>query len=205
MQDTVNDALRGKLIQQISERGLKAIENESGMELTADEVRALFHPETFIVTEESESSQGANSAMRLGLTWLIRAHMDDVLRIENSSFDTPWTEQDFLECLRQNNCIGMVAMSLDSKCKVVGFMIYELHKSRLHLLKMVVDPDVRRNGVGSQMVSRLIDKLSQQRRNEIRIEVSERNLNAQLFLKSQGFKACPAGEHIEFRFTTPGK
>jgi ribosomal-protein-alanine N-acetyltransferase len=39
------------------------------------------------------------------------------------------------------------------------------------------------------MIRRLIDKLSQQRRREIVLEVSETNLSAQLFFKSMGFMA----------------
>ena len=39
------------------------------------------------------------------------------------------------------------------------------------------------------MVRRLIDKLSQQRRTEIVLEVRETNLPAQLFFKGAGFRA----------------
>ena len=39
------------------------------------------------------------------------------------------------------------------------------------------------------MVEKLIDKLSQQRRKEILLEVRETNLSAQLFFKEQGFRA----------------
>jgi ribosomal-protein-alanine N-acetyltransferase len=49
--------------------------------------------------------------------------------------------------------------------------------------------DARRGRVGTQMVRRLIDKLSQQRRREIMLEVRETNLAAQLFYKSMGFVA----------------
>jgi ribosomal-protein-alanine N-acetyltransferase len=38
-------------------------------------------------------------------------------------------------------------------------------------------------------VLRLIDKLSQQRRSEILLEVRERNLDAQLFFRNQSFRA----------------
>ncbi|MFN9081352.1 MAG: GNAT family N-acetyltransferase, partial [Planctomyces sp.] len=93
--------------------------------------------------------------------------MDDVLAIERSSFQFPWTEEEFLCCLRQRNCIGTVA-ELDHR--IVGFIIYELHKSLLRIRNVAVAPDRRRNGVGRQMVQRLIDKLSQQRRSEIVLE-----------------------------------
>lgn len=52
---------------------------------------------------------------------------------------------------------------------------------------MAVHPKFRRQQIGSQMVNKLISKLSQQRRKEIVLEVRERNLAAQLFFKRCGF------------------
>jgi ribosomal-protein-alanine N-acetyltransferase len=120
------------------------------------------------------------------IRWLIRRDMPEVLSIEQASFEYAWTEEDFLCCLRQRNCIGMVA---ERDGRIVGFMIYELHKQRLRLLNFAVATDARRSRVGRQMVRRLIDKLSQQRRREIMLEVRETNLAAQLFFKSMGFLA----------------
>jgi len=120
------------------------------------------------------------------IRWLIRRDMPDVLRIEQQSFEHPWTEEDFLCCLRQRNCIGMVA---EYDHEIVGFMIYELHKARLHILNFAVDQEFRRRSIGTQMALRLVDKLSQQRRNEILLEVRERNLDGQLFFRKLGFRA----------------
>jgi ribosomal-protein-alanine N-acetyltransferase len=73
--------------------------------------------------------------------------------------------------------------------RVVGFMIYELHKSKLHVLNFAVAPEFRRHGVGTQMVTKLIGKLSSHRRTKITLAVRESNLAAQLFFRSQEFKA----------------
>jgi ribosomal-protein-alanine N-acetyltransferase len=73
--------------------------------------------------------------------------------------------------------------------KVVGFMIYELHKNKLHILNFAVSPHCRRGGVGVQMVNKLVSKLSSHRRTRITLEVRETNLDAQLFFRTQGFKA----------------
>lgn len=131
-------------------------------------------------------SSVSSSQIDVQIRWLIRRDMPEVLRIETESFEFPWTEEDFLCCLRQRNCIGMVA---ERDHQIVGFMIYELHKSRLNILNFCVAPEYRRQGVGTQMIVRLIDKLSQQRRKEILLEVRERNLDAQMFFKTQAFRA----------------
>ena len=120
------------------------------------------------------------------IRWMIRRDMMEVLDIENRSFEFPWSEEDFIRCLRQRNCIGMVA---EHDERVAGFMIYELHRNRLHILNFSVAPEYRRRGVGQQMVDKLIGKLSSQRRNRVVLEVRETNLAAQLFFRNLGFRA----------------
>ena len=131
-------------------------------------------------------SQTSQSTACVHIRWMIRRDMPAVLAIENQSFEFSWTEDDFIRCLRQRNCIGMVAEQDD---KVVGFMIYELHKNRLHILNFAVGSQSRRQGVGNAMVSKLLSKLSHERRNRIMLEVRETNLEAQLFFKHLGFRA----------------
>ncbi|HET6426308.1 MAG TPA: ribosomal protein S18-alanine N-acetyltransferase [Planctomycetaceae bacterium] len=120
------------------------------------------------------------------IRWMIRRDMPEVLDIEQQSFEFAWTEEDFLCCLRQRNCIGMVA---EHQERIVGFMIYELLKSQLHVLNFAVAPWARRTGIGGQMIDKLVHKLAQQRRTEIRLEVREGNLPAQMFFKSKEFAA----------------
>lgn len=124
--------------------------------------------------------------VRVHIRWMIRRDMPEVLDIEGSCFEFPWSEDDFIRCLRQRNCIGMVA---DCEDKVVGFMIYELHKTRLHVLNFAVHCDHRRLGIGQRMIDKLVAKLSNQRRNRILLEVRETNLDAQLFFRAQNFRA----------------
>lgn len=120
------------------------------------------------------------------IRWMIRRDMPSVLAIEESSFEFPWSEEEFIRCLRQRNCIGMVAERDD---EVVGFMIYELHKNRLHLLNFAVSPECRKGDIGRSMIDKLVSKLSLDRRNRILLEVRETNLDAQLFFKQLGFRA----------------
>mgnify|MGYP003392989698 CR=1 FL=1 len=123
---------------------------------------------------------------RAHIRWMIRRDMPEVLQTEQDSFEFAWTEEDFLRCLRQRNCIGMVAEQGE---KVVGFMLYELHEAKLHILNFAVHPSFRRHGIGAQMVAELVSKLSSHRRTRITLEVRETNLAAQLFFRHEAFKA----------------
>ncbi len=127
-----------------------------------------------------------NQAVNVQVRWMIRRDMADVLKIEQESFEFPWNEEDFLCCLRQRNCIGMVA---ELEGRVIGFMIYELFQDRMHVMSFAVSAQYRRSGIGTQMIEKLINKLSQQRRTSITLEVRETNLPAQLFFQKQGFRA----------------
>ncbi|MBX9623135.1 MAG: GNAT family N-acetyltransferase [Gemmataceae bacterium] len=140
--------------------------------------------------------------VRLHIRWMIRRDLPDVLLAERAGFDHPWTEDDFLRCLRQRNCIGMVAEMDDPPgfpppthgwgqggARAVGYMIYELHKTRLHVLNFAVHPAARRTGIGGQMVGKLIHKLTTHRRLKITLAVRERNLLAQTFFRGHDFRA----------------
>jgi ribosomal-protein-alanine N-acetyltransferase len=123
---------------------------------------------------------------RVHIRWMIRRDMPEVLSIEHASFEYPWCEEEFLRVLRQRNCIGMVAEYGE---RIVGYMIYELHRNRIHLLDFATHVEFRRRGVGLQMVAKLVGKLSTQRRSRISLLVRETNLQAQLFFRVAGFRA----------------
>src|SRR6185369_17373733 len=118
--------------------------------------------------KEADMSADPKQETRVHIRWMIRRDMADVLDIEAVSFEFPWLEEDFIRCLRQRNCIGMVAEQDD---RVVGFMIYELHKNKLHVLNFAVAEPFRRRGIGQQMIDKLVGKLSHQRRTRVLLEV----------------------------------
>jgi ribosomal-protein-alanine N-acetyltransferase len=129
----------------------------------------------------------------LRIRWMIRSDMPEVLDIESASFPHPWDEATFINCLRQRNCIGMV---VEQKDRVVGYMIYEMHKNRLHVLNLAVSTESRRQGVGTAMVAKLISKLRLGRQS-IFAEVSEWNDAGIFFLRDCGFW-CTAVAHGQY-------
>ena len=124
--------------------------------------------------------------IRVHVRWMVRRDLSAVVAIEQACFEFPWCEEDFLDCLRRRNCIGMVA---EHEGRVVGFMIYEVPKNRIHLLNIATSPEFRYCGVARQMVRKLTGKLVNQKRSRIVLEVRETNLPALLFFRSLGFRA----------------
>lgn len=127
-----------------------------------------------------------STATEVDIRWMVRRDMPQVMEIEREAFEFAWSDDEFLQCLKHRDCIGMVA-EIDGR--IAGFMLYGLHQTTLHLLNFAVSKSHRRQGIGSQMVAKLVSKLSQQRREAITTEVRERNLAAQMFFRSCGFVA----------------
>ncbi len=172
----------------------KALKKERGMRLSMFEVQSLAAHLGLGVWRGSKQAAKRKKIVKpekrdpikVHIRWMIRRDMPEVLAIEKDGFEFPRQEKDFIRCLQQRNCIGMVA---EHDEKVVGFMVYELHKDQLHVLDFAVASGRRLSTVGTQMIDKLIGKLSSKGRNRIVLEVRETNLSAQMFFRSQGFTA----------------
>ncbi len=123
---------------------------------------------------------------RTHIRWMIRRDMPHVLDIANGSMTPAPDEEWFLQQLRHRNVIGMVAEVGED---IRGYMIYELAKTYLEISTLAVSPRHRHESVGTQMLDKLKSKLSSHRRNCLQLTVPESNLDTQLFLRVQGFKA----------------
>ncbi len=133
-----------------------------------------------------DKSPQSKSVCTVQIRWLIRRDHKEVLDIEKKSFVFPWDEDDLLTVLRQRKTIGMVA---EYNHEVIGYMVYSLYPEQITLENFAVDERYRRKRVGFQLIQRLIDKLSQQRRRKIVLDIHETNLIGQKFFRSQCFIA----------------
>lgn len=124
--------------------------------------------------------------------WLIRRDMPQVMEIESAVNPRPWSEENFIECLRQRNCIGMIASDGDL---IEGFILYELRRDFLNVLRIEA---VERDAAAA-LVAKLISKLAYQRRTHFIAHVRESDL-AMLFVMREA--AC-RGIAVERQFFGP--
>ena len=122
---------------------------------------------------------------------MIRAECPEVLRIARiESSKTVWvfSEEDLLRFLRARDCVGKVAKR-DPDQKILGFMIYQLHRNGFFLSAFAVDPEYRGLGVGQVLVDDLKRRLSPGRRTAIGLIVRESDLQSQIYFRGLGFLA----------------
>jgi ribosomal protein S18 acetylase RimI-like enzyme len=121
----------------------------------------------------------------LHMRWMIESDLDAVLEIEKQGFVDPWDENTFRQCLRIRSCIGMVMVYGND---VVGYMVYERHKRHIDVLNIAVRNEYRRMCVGSAMLDKLKTKMSVERISSLSLMVIDENLEAHLWLRSNGFR-----------------
>ena len=121
------------------------------------------------------------------IRWFATPDMTRIVEIENAVFHSPWTLDDFLNVIRQRNCVGILAYTEDET--IAGFAIYELYGDCIHLIDFAVAPEFQRSGVGSALIANIKGKLQYGKKTKIVDQVRETNLKMQLFLRSHGFEA----------------
>ena len=119
----------------------------------------------------------------LKVRWMNRGDLKSVIKMQKMSGE--FSENHTQEFINRNNAICNV---VEVEGKVVGFIFYEIDANKIEIDSLLVDASFRRKGIGSELISRLISKLSKKRRT-IEFKVSEYELPLHLLLKKCGFKA----------------
>ena len=124
------------------------------------------------------------------MRWMIRSDLDKVKCMNYLD------EYSLNEFVNKPNSICHVA-ELDGS--VVGYLFYEMSPRcpTIKVSSLFVEPSHRRKGIGTSMILKLFSKMI---RGKISIEflVSEYDLEAHLFLRSNGFKAVSVIRGQEF-------
>jgi ribosomal-protein-alanine N-acetyltransferase len=94
------------------------------------------------------------------MSWHIEAltspeQIDDVLAIEEASFTNPWTREMYLAELG-NTGVSFCFLARDSDGCAVGFCSFWKVLDELHINNLAVMPDIRREGIGSLLLSHVL-------------------------------------------------
>ena len=127
--------------------------------------------------------------MTPNVRWMVKSDWPQVISIYNAAFHpNEWTEDEVALLTRQRNLVSYVATNPRTD-RVLGFMIYEWYKSRLHLLTIATSDKDRGIGVGRTLLNKAKYKCEQHGRPRVTLYVPEQLLDAQLFFRACGFKA----------------
>ena len=113
-------------------------------------------------------------------------HIDGVLKIEESSFNIQWTEDDFLRELTQNKTAIYIVAVLDGE--IVGYAGLWHVVNEGQITNVAVLPEYRRLGIGEKLMQEFFEIASELNMMGITLEVKISNYAAQKLYTKHGFK-----------------
>jgi ribosomal-protein-alanine N-acetyltransferase len=115
---------------------------------------------------------------------LHRNDLQAVLEIERVSYEFPWSEGIFRDCLRMGYSSWVVTNTLD---EILGYGLMSYAMDEAHILNICVNPDSRRCGIGAYVLEHLMAQARQREVDWVLLEVRKSNLAAIALYQGAGF------------------
>ncbi len=112
-------------------------------------------------------------------------HLDEVLKIEEQSFPTPWSRYAFTCELLDNDFARYFCLLHGDK--VVGYMGLWVILDEGHITNVAIHPDYRNNGLGEFLMRHVMLRCQSSGVQRMTLEVRVSNLAAQSLYKRLGF------------------
>lgn len=106
-------------------------------------------------------------------------------RIERASFPIPWSENAFRSVMRRDDARLIVA---DRAGEVVGYAAVWFAADEGELGDIAVDPERRREGIGSRLVREVMDEARRRGAQQVFLQVRESNRGALRLYRAAGFR-----------------
>lgn len=115
-----------------------------------------------------------------------RVHVDEIHRIEETSFPAPWRREFFISELNADGRYNLVAMR---EGVVVGYLFAMWIFDEMHVNKIAVAESERRQGIADALMERCFTFAREHEVESISLEVRMSNTGAQDFYKHLEFKS----------------
>lgn len=116
--------------------------------------------------------------------------LENVLKIDERSFEIPWTYPLFMDELNYKHSVNLTVRSYDViHDSVVSFICFQLILDEMHILRFAVDPDCRGRGIGRWVLKRSMEKAKDGGAKAAFLEVRSTNDSALALYRKAGFTA----------------
>lgn len=109
--------------------------------------------------------------------------LSEILRIERASYDYPWSEGIFRDCLRA----GYTCVVLCVGDHIGGYGIFQFVAGEVHVLNLCIAPSQRRMGYAHQLLNDLFHAMKNRGDDTVYLEVRSSNKVARDLYSSEGF------------------
>jgi ribosomal-protein-alanine N-acetyltransferase len=108
----------------------------------------------------------------------------EVVAIERASYQFPWSEGIFRDCLR----VGYVCRVVALRGETVGYGVMSVGAGEAHILNLCVHAEVRCRGIGRRLLAYLVERAAASGMGEAYLEVRPSNTGAIRLYQSLGFE-----------------
>jgi len=108
----------------------------------------------------------------------------EVVMIERASYQFPWSEGIFRDCLR----VGYVCRVITVSRQVSAYGVMSFGAGEAHILNLCVSETYRRNGMGKRLLATLMERAAAAGMGEAFLEVRPSNTGAIRLYASLGFE-----------------
>jgi ribosomal-protein-alanine N-acetyltransferase len=124
--------------------------------------------------------------MSIRLRRLELADLDEIERIEQASYPTPWSRSMFASELAKPSSLSLGAV--DDTGALVGYLVLSRYVDAWHVMNVAVAPERRREGIASALLRRLLDATRDDERRGYTLEVRVSNVGAIRLYERFGFR-----------------
>jgi ribosomal-protein-alanine N-acetyltransferase len=121
-------------------------------------------------------------------------HLEDVLNVENESYDDPWNYEHFLYEIHNLHSKSFVMLTDD--LIVIGYVITHHIIDQIFILNLAVAKTFRKNGFATMLLHHLFNYAINTNVKKIDLEVRKSNCNALSLYRKEHFKII--GERKNF-------
>ncbi len=120
---------------------------------------------------------------------LTRDDVDEVVALEEAAFTNPWTRAMYLAEL-ENGGVSYCFLARDTDRRAVGFCSFWRVVDELHINNLAVLPELRRSGIGSLLLSFVLNKGVELGAKRATLEVRRSNDPARLLYERFSFSVA---------------
>ncbi len=114
---------------------------------------------------------------------MAESDVSDVVATERASYQFPWSEGIFRDCLR----VGYVCRVVSVQDRVVGYGVMSVGAGEAHILNLCILQEFRCRGIGKSLLSYLLDRGAAAGMSEAFLEVRPTNTAAIRLYQALGF------------------
>lgn len=114
---------------------------------------------------------------------MIEYDLPAILDVEQRSYEFPWSEEIFRDCLR----FGYSSWVIEIDQQLIGYGVMSLAVQECHILNVCVDPDYQGQGIGRRLLEQLLTIARSRKADTAFLEVRPTNVQALSLYLSEGF------------------